>query len=152
MTCPIQKKEKGIPAIPCNSRCRMWAVCPFKRSEVVKMSVDNTVKFLFDIEQATSVLAEVNIGVAAIFHQEPKPVRFVFLTYIAPEAREKNTKIVLGQCIQASPLNEIQLRICEGWQNTSIHELVHLYNPGASERQVVKITRDVIKYLKAKNA
>jgi hypothetical protein len=112
--------------------------------------MNSSFRLLFDIEQATSVLTEVNEGIARIFKQSPKPARFVFLTYIAPPTNDKR-KVVLGQCIHSSPINEIQLRICQGWQNTAIHELVHLYNPGASEKRVGEITRDVIKYLKAKN-
>jgi hypothetical protein len=104
-------------------------------------------KLLLDIEKATKVLVEVNKGIAGIFLQEIKPVRFIFLTYIASPRPDK---VCLGQCIHVYPINEIQIRIRQGWQNTAIHELVHLYNPGSSERQVVKTTKDVIKYLKMK--
>jgi hypothetical protein len=106
------------------------------------------IQLLFDIEQATKVLNYINKDIAGIFIQEPKPVRFIFLTYIASPAKDK---IVLGQCVHSSPLNEIQIRIRQGWQNTAIHELVHLYNPGASETRVKEITRDTIRYLKAVN-
>ncbi len=105
-------------------------------------------ELIYDIDKATEVLAEINPFIAHIFVQEPKPVRFVFLTYIATPLKDK---IVLGQCIHSSPINEIQIRIKQGWQNTAIHELVHLYNPGASETRVKEITRDTIRYLKAMN-
>jgi len=100
---------------------------------------------IMDFEVAQQALQEVNRRVAKAFLQEPKTVRFVFLSYIAhPGGRNKGT--CLGMCVREA--NEIQLCIRSGWQKTAIHELVHLYNPEMKERQVEKATDEVCKYLK----
>jgi len=104
----------------------------------------------FDMTWCDSVrtheaLHEVNQKIASVFLQEPKDVRFVFLSYIAnPQGRNKGT--CLGMCVRDA--DEIQLRVGVGWQNTAVHELVHLYNPDMEEPQVEKVTKDVCKYLK----
>lgn len=100
-------------------------------------------KAIFNEAEAQVDLTILNIEMARIFVTEPKAIRFVFLNYIASP---RKGKVSLGLCLHES--NEIQIRLGPGWQNTAVHELVHLYNPGCSEKKTVKIVNDVIRYLK----
>ena len=100
---------------------------------------------MFNEAEAQEVLATVNEKVAGIFLTEPKRVRFIFVSFIA--SRQPG-KVVLGLCLHEA--GEIQIRVAPGWQSTAIHELVHLYNPGCSEKRTRQISNDVIRYLKGK--
>ena len=93
------------------------------------------------------LLPFINARVAAVFCQRPKPVRFVFLHYIA-NPRGKLGEC-LGLCVRCGDGAEIQLKACPGWQNTAVHELVHLYNPGKSEKTIKALTVEVIRLWKA---
>jgi len=101
---------------------------------------------IIDFEVAQRALQELNRRVAKVFLQEPKPVRFVFLSYIAHPSGKRAVGTCLGMCVREA--NEIQLRIDTEWKKTAIHELVHLYNAKMTECQVEKATGEVCKYLK----
>lgn len=103
------------------------------------------IEYMFSEDEAREVLDLVNERVAGIFCQPMRKVRFVFVSYIATKIRGAE---VLGQCVRLSDFDEVQIRVGHGWHNTAIHELVHVYNPGVTERRVKQITNDVIKYLK----
>lgn len=100
-------------------------------------------KIIFNEQEAQETLDLVNHKVAACFNQKPKEVRFVFLSYIHSKKSGYET---VGMCVTET--NEIQICLMLGWQNTVVHELVHLYNPDMTETKVRIITNDVIKYLK----
>lgn len=91
-------------------------------------------------------LGELNRRIASIFRQEARDIRFVFLSYIA---NPKRRGIVLGLSVIRLPQGvEVQLLYQPGWHRTAVHELVHIYNGGVSEKKVKEITRDVIALLK----
>jgi hypothetical protein len=98
---------------------------------------------LTDTERAHRALESANQLVASLFTKRPKEVRFVFLSYISGASRGEQ---IVGQCVHES--NEIQLLARIGWQNTAIHELVHLYYTDGTEKEVKQITSKIIRYLK----
>ncbi len=101
----------------------------------------------FSESEARQQLADVNSAMANIFCKPVRSVRFVFLSYIA--SGKRNTT-ALGQCVRMAEGDEIQIVVRAGWQNTAIHELVHVYNPNTSEKRIRQITEDVIRYLKSR--
>lgn len=105
-------------------------------------------KAIFNETEAQEVLAIVNKKIASIFLTDPKPVKFEFLAHIGVKKQGYKTKECVGMCIHGGGENIIQLKIYPGWQNTAIHELAHLYNPGGSEKRTEKVANDIIKYLK----
>lgn len=107
----------------------------------------NKVIIMFNEDEARGILNTLNDKMASIFCQPVKKVRFVFLSHIS--AKSGKGQVVLGQCVQGSDYEEVQILLCLGWQNTAVHELVHVYNPTDKEGRIKEITADVIKYLKA---
>jgi len=105
-------------------------------------------RVIFNEKEATEILNLINEKVAKSFCKPIHPARFVFLSYIATNKRDYS---VLGQCIHGTVCTEIQIVMGPGWQNVAVHELVHMYNPGATEKKVRQLTNNVIKYLKVIN-
>lgn len=99
----------------------------------------------FDENEARNLLNIVNERIAGIFCKPKREVRFVFLSYIS--SRHQHIE-VLGQCLRFSDFDEVQIKLCQGWQATAIHELAHVYNPGITEKKIREITADLIKFLK----
>lgn len=99
---------------------------------------------MFNEAEAQQALALVNKKIAHLFLTEPKAVSFIFIDHIGG----KGPREILGQCTYG--VNEIKIKVVPGWQNTAVHELAHLYRPGASEKEIRKTTNDIINYLKGK--
>ena len=102
--------------------------------------------------QRQRALEALNRRLAAVYRTEPKAVIFEFVSVIdqrvmlQDDGKIKVVREVLGDC--AHSLGRIRLVIKPGWQNTAVHELVHLYNPGRREDWVKRATLDVIRLLK----
>jgi len=102
-------------------------------------------------EPQASLFFEVNRKVAAIYLQEPREIKVVFVPMIKREQVLVGTEIIttkqtLGDCDIQSGLIRLVRR--DNWGNTYIHELVHLYNPTRGERWVRKAVKDVIRLWK----
>jgi len=105
---------------------------------------------VLDINWCMIALKEVNRKVAACFSNLPVEVKFKFVNYIKVEKVNKKTRcvdITLGTADIIT--NTITLLAVQGWQETAIHELVHIYRPNMSEKEVRKTTIKVISYLKS---
>ena len=100
-----------------------------------------------DMNWCLKALEEVNKKIAASFNQSPKAVHFTFVDYIDRKAKKTNTYIYFTAGQTNLLDNEIKLVTRRGWQETAVHELIHIYNPEMSEKQVEKITEGVVKYL-----
>lgn len=102
--------------------------------------------------QRQLALDTLNRRMAAIYRQDRKPVIFEFVPLIDQRVQlmdDGTTRIireVLGDCHHE--IGRIRLVAKPGWENTAVHEMVHLYNPGRSERWVEKATLDVVRLLK----
>lgn len=92
------------------------------------------------------VLQIVNEKVAAAFKSTAKEVQFEFVSFIPCE--QKN-KVALGRIFLNVTPPQVKLVLRPGWPNTAVHEIVHLYDPYASENKVEALSLQVAKYLKA---
>ena len=105
-----------------------------------------------DDPQRQLALDALNRRIAAIYRQDIKPVTFEFVPLIDQRVRlmddgtRRMVREVLGDCHHER--GRIRLVAKPRWENTAVHEMVHLYNPGRSEGWVKKATLDVIRLLK----
>lgn len=105
------------------------------------------VTITFNEDEAIEILNVLNDKMAGIFCQPIRKVLFVFLSHIS--TKSGHGRVVLGQCVRGADYEEVQILVSPGWQNTAVHELVHVYNPTEKEKRIREITADVLKYLKA---
>lgn len=113
--------------------------------------VSNEVKIpVLDYDWCMKALEEVNRLVAICFCQPVKEVTFKFVDQIDIQRKQRHgftyTRCVMGQADYEN--NVVTLIYHKGWQETAVHELVHIYLPFATEKKVIELTKKVIAYLK----
>ena len=106
---------------------------------------------VWEEHRAHLTLEMLNKRIAACFNQQPRDVTFLFVPVIERhqvlhEGQLITTRETTGDCNRATGV--IRIVPIKGWQQTAVHELTHLYNPGRREATICKLTRDAIRYLK----
>jgi len=109
------------------------------------LTIESKLDMLGDIKVLAAALNQVNIMVAAAFCRKPKAITIEFCQCIVAKNQKR-----LSQCVGTCDLysNHIQLVWRNGWQNTCLHELAHLYKPTATESQIYIVANDLVKFLK----
>ena len=106
---------------------------------------------LWSEDKAQLALSVLDKRIAGIFRQESKRPSFVFVELLdqqrvlSPNGEIVSVRETVGDC--SYELGRIRLVIGPHWAVTAVHELVHLYNRGRTERWVKRRVAEVCRLL-----
>lgn len=99
-------------------------------------------------KETLTALDLVNRRVAQSFGRDPKLVTVEWY-YVPPVVFRASRREILGATVPSDPEPiPLYLLLHAGWRESFLHELVHIYNPNATEKQVQAMTRKLVRLLK----